>query len=68
MSVPALRPYRIRCAGLEYIALANGAAQAVADAIALHGVHGATAAPLHQRQHPRQHQSPRPCTSGSAAC
>lgn len=43
---PALHPYRIRCAGLEYIALATGAAQAIADAIALHGVAGVSAKPL----------------------
>lgn len=41
-----LRPYRVRCAGLEYIALATGAAQAIADAIALHCVRGASARPL----------------------
>lgn len=42
----ALRPYRVRCAGLEYIALASGAAQAIADAIALHSARGASAKPL----------------------
>lgn len=42
----ALRPYRIRCAGLEYIALASGGAQAIADAIALHGARGASAKPM----------------------
>lgn len=46
MTAPALRPYRIRCAGLEYIALATGAAQAIADAIGLHGVCGASAMPM----------------------
>lgn len=45
-NTPALRPYRIRCAGLEYIALATGPAQAIADAIALHGVAGASAQPF----------------------
>ena len=46
---PTLRPYRayrIRCAGLEYIALATGPAQAIADAITLHGVAGASAQPF----------------------
>lgn len=43
---PALHPYRIRCAGLEYIALATGGAQAIADAIALHGARGASAMPM----------------------
>jgi len=43
---PAMHPYRVKCAGLEYIALATGAAQAIADAIALHCVRGASARPL----------------------
>lgn len=43
---PALHPYRVKCAGLEYIALATGAAQAIADAIALHGARGASAKPI----------------------
>lgn len=43
---PALHPYRVKCAGIEYIAMATGAAQAIADAIALHGVPGASAKPL----------------------
>ena len=42
----ALRPYRITCAGLEYIALATGACQAIADAITLHGAQTITAKPL----------------------
>lgn len=42
----ALRPYRIRCAGLEYIALANSASQAVIDALALHGLRTVIAMPL----------------------
>ena len=46
---PALRPYRIRAAGLEYVALAATACAAIADAITLHGVAGATAAPLRLR-------------------
>jgi len=41
-----MRPYRIRCAGLEYTALATGACAAIADAIRLHGVPCATAKPL----------------------
>lgn len=44
-----LHPYRIRCAGLEYTALATGACAAIADAIRLHGVPGATAKPLRQQ-------------------
>lgn len=43
---PALRAYRVHCAGLQYIALATGAAQAIANAIALHGAPGASAQPL----------------------
>lgn len=43
---PALHPYRVKCAGLEYIALATGAAQAIADAIALHGVPRVSAKPV----------------------
>lgn len=45
MTAP-LRAYRVTCAGLEYVALATGAAQAIADAIGLHGVAGASAKPL----------------------
>lgn len=43
---PALHPYLITVAGLEYIALATGAAQAIADALALHGPQTVTARPL----------------------
>lgn len=46
MTTPTLRPYRITCAGLEYIALATGACQAIADAITLHGAQTITAKPL----------------------
>ena len=46
MTTPALRPYRITCAGLEYIALATGACQAIADAITLHGAATVSARPL----------------------
>ena len=45
-TTPALRPYRIRCAGLEYVALAASACAAIADAITLHGVAGASAQPF----------------------
>ena len=54
---PALHPYRVKCAGLEYIALATGAAQAIADAIALHGVPGVSAKPMNYA-----------FTSGAADC
>ncbi len=43
---PALRPYRIRCAGLTYIALAASASQAVVDAMALYGHRTIVAIPL----------------------
>lgn len=43
---PTLRAYRIRAAGLEYIALAASACAAIADAITLHGVAGASAQPF----------------------
>ncbi len=46
MTPPTLRPYRITCAGLQYIALATGPCQAIADAIALHGAQTITAKPL----------------------
>ena len=46
---PTLRPYRIRAAGLEYIAMASSAGAAVIDAIALHGVSGASATPFASR-------------------
>lgn len=49
MTTPTLHPYRVRCAGLEYVALAASACAAIADAITLHGVTGATAAPLRLR-------------------
>lgn len=50
MSTATLKPYLVRCAGLEYVALATGAAHAIADAIALHGVPGASARPLRLQQ------------------
>lgn len=43
-----VRPYRIRCAGLEYITLAASASQAVIDALALHGLRTVVAIPLEQ--------------------
>ena len=46
MTAPTLHPYRVRCAGLEYVALAASACAAIADAIALHGVAGASAQPF----------------------
>ena len=46
MTTPTLRPYRITCAGLEYIALATSAFQAIADAITLHGARIASASPM----------------------
>lgn len=49
MTAPTLHPYRVRCAGLEYVAMAPSACAAIADAITLHGVAGATAAPLRLR-------------------
>lgn len=42
----ALRPYRIVCAGLQYIALASSASQAISDALALHGLRTVVAQPL----------------------
>lgn len=41
-----VRPYRIRCAGLEYVTLAASASQAVIDALALHGLRTVVAIPL----------------------
>lgn len=41
-----LRPYIVRCAGLEFIAMATSAGMACIDAMELHGVHAATAAPV----------------------
>lgn len=49
MSTPALHPYRVRCAGLEYTTRATGACAAIAEAIRLHGVPGATAKPLRRQ-------------------
>jgi hypothetical protein len=43
MSTPTLHPYRIRCAGLEYIAMATSAGMACIDAMELHGVAAASA-------------------------
>ena len=41
-----MRPYLIHCAGLEYTALAPSACMAIVQAMARHGVHGASAKPL----------------------
>ena len=41
-----MRPFRIHCAGLEYIALAPTSCIAVIEAMARHNVHGATAKAL----------------------
>ena len=43
---PTLHPYIITVAGLQYVALATGAAQAIADALALHGPQTVVARPL----------------------
>jgi hypothetical protein len=43
---PTLRPYVIACAGLQYVALATGPGQAIADALALHGQCAVSARPL----------------------
>lgn len=48
MTTPTLRPYRITVAGLEYITLATGSCDAIADAITLHGTRTAQAEPLGQ--------------------
>lgn len=48
MTAPALRPYVITCAGLQYVALATGACQAIADAMLLHGTQIVAAKPLRQ--------------------
>ena len=49
MNHPTLRPYTIRCAGLQYIALATSAGMACIDAMELHFVHAASARPLGAR-------------------
>ena len=41
-----LHPYLITCAGLQYVALATGPCQAIADAMLLHGAQTITAKPL----------------------
>ena len=41
-----LHPYIITCAGLQYVALATSAFQAIADAITLHGARIASASPM----------------------
>lgn len=43
---PALRPFLVRCAGLEFIAMAPSAGIACIDAMTLHGAHAATAKPV----------------------
>ena len=43
MNTPTLHRYRIRCAGLEYIAMATSACMAIDNAIALHGTNGVSA-------------------------
>lgn len=58
----ALYPYRIHCAGLEYIALATSACMAVTDALALHGLRAVSVSPFgssHKGDKPLQ-QSQRP--------
>ncbi|CAN7407834.1 hypothetical protein LJR074_002576 [Acidovorax sp. LjRoot74] len=46
MTRPTLHAYLVRCAGLEFIAMASSAGMACIDAMELHGVHAATAAPI----------------------
>lgn len=46
MTAPTLRPFHIRCAGLQYIALATSAGMACIDAMELHGAAAASARPL----------------------
>ncbi len=47
---PAPRPYRVTLAsGFEYIALASGACQAIADAMAIHGHQTIVAHPLRKQ-------------------
>lgn len=48
MTTPTLHPYLITCAGLQYVALATGPCQAIADAMLLHGAQTITAKPLWQ--------------------
>lgn len=43
-----LHPYLITCAGLQYVALASGPCQAIADAMLLHGAQTITAKPMRQ--------------------
>lgn len=38
-----LHPYRVNCAGLQYVALAASASLAIIAAMDLHGVHSASA-------------------------
>ena len=46
MSTHTLRPFFVRCAGLEFIRWAPSAGIACIDAMALHGAHAATAKPV----------------------
>lgn len=41
-----LRPYRIKCAGLEYTALAHDVVEAIFNAMAQNGARGVSAKPL----------------------
>ena len=43
VATPTLHPYHVRCAGLEYIAMATSAGMAAIDAMELHGVAAASA-------------------------
>lgn len=43
------RPFHVRCAGLEYIAMATSAGMAIMDAMELHGVRAASAKPAGQQ-------------------
>ena len=43
---PALRLYRVRCAGQDYLARAASASMAVADALARHGLRAVSVQPV----------------------
>ena len=44
--MPTMLPFLIHCAGQQYTALAPSACMAIVQAMARHGVHGASATPL----------------------
>ena len=45
---PTLHPYRVHCAGLQYITWARSACEAMLSAIDLHGTPATSARPLHK--------------------